>query len=100
MKAVHSDRCFVCYTDTDWQNAFVFSIYHSYTFHGKPCECISAYWAPVHLWTGSPSQALAPYPISDLRANENVSSVLWNGWLSAETAHKEMKSNLAETNSP
>ncbi len=48
-------------------------------FHKRPnvaCECISTHWAPVHLFTGPPSQEPTPCPISDLWANQNVSSVL------------------------
>lgn len=56
-------------------------------FHRRPnvaCECISSRWAPVHLCCGRPSQEPTPCPISDVRANENVSSVLWNQWVSAD----------------
>lgn len=60
-------------------------------FHRRPnvaCECISAHWAPVHLFTGPPSQEPTPCPISDLWANQNVSSVLWNQWVSADAGHR------------
>lgn len=49
------------------------------------CKCINTHWAPVHLFTGPPSQEPTPCPIRDLRANENVSLV---PWVSADAGHK------------
>lgn len=65
-------------------------------FHKRPnvnvvCKCISTHWASVHLSIGPPLQEPTPCPISDLWANENVSSVLWNQWVSADAGHRGEK---------
>lgn len=46
------------------------------------------HWNPVHLFSGPISQEPTPWSISDLWAKENVSSALWNQWVSADEGHR------------
>lgn len=60
---------------TDSENAFVCSR-HNHGLSNVPQKA-SPHWAAVHLFTGPTSQEPTPCPISDLWANENVSTALW-----------------------